>query len=217
MRIALIFIFCICLAYILQAQTDIDACFLNLKSGGILVRLQSNSLVIETLKEKNDSLKLKKILSLRDAHNREIINAFQYFAYCPVYFFYASDSKKIMQKDFDNVLLDNNLNPVKPIPDLDNNYLIAGFELSKGYSSYTDNYAVENPDLDENYKGNVTYFESGVYALVLYQPDFKYLDDKFPGSVRTFEHFPFLSRTKKEVVKILDYNIKKYVVGTYTQ
>lgn len=217
MRVAFTFIFSIYLAYCSFAQTDINACFLNLKSGGLLVRIQSNSLVIKTLKEKIDSVKLKKILSLRDAHNREIIDAFQYFEYCPVYFFYASDSKKIMQKDFDNVLLDNNLNPVKPIPNLDNNYLIAGFELSKGYSSYTHNNSIDNPELNDGYKGNVTYFESGVYALVLYQPDFKYLEDKYPGYVRTLEHFPFFSRSKKEVVKILNYNIKKYVTDAFTQ
>lgn len=82
----------------------------ELKKTALLVRLRGYKNQISSLEEKGDTLRVKLIKQKRDEQNRSVVNAFSSdFDYCPVYFFYNYDTKKIKNKDFKNVLLNKNL------------------------------------------------------------------------------------------------------------
>jgi hypothetical protein len=165
-----------------QSQTRIDTIFSNLKSGGIFVRLKTNENTLKALKGKNDQL-AEKIIRERNKENQEIIEAFKVFTYCPIYFFYSSNSKKVINREFENVLLDFNLNPIPDTLKLNENYLIATFDYtSKDTSSYFvgSEYRYVSTEIDGQYKGerkrvdvygSPSAFDSGVSGLVFLSPE----------------------------------------------
>jgi len=159
-----------------------DTVFSNLKSGGILVRLKTQENVLKALEGKNDQL-AKKIKNKRDADNREVIDAFRGFNYCPIYFFYSSNSVKIKNREFKDILLDFNLNPVPDSLNLNENYVIATFDFTqKDTSSYWMNseysfvwtqkegeYVAERRMVD--LYGSPSFYNTGVSGLILFSPE----------------------------------------------
>lgn len=207
--------------------------FNELPTGAILVRLKTNHNTLVALENKNKEQKQKleeldtneqsksnieadilkrtqlinKIKTNRDKNNSEIINAFDQFTFCPVYYFYSTDSRSVANKDFNNILLDKNLNVSKPIPNLNNNYLIAEF-------GQTNQDTIANmgrgQDLHSENRTNSTSMEGGVDALVLLSPEFVQLQSPYPHYVRTFEGFP-IKRKKEKTVEILQKRIEKHL------
>jgi hypothetical protein len=217
-RLVLMF-FCICISFILFAQTSTDTIFANLQNGAILVRLQSKYILINALQKRNDTSIIKKIIKDRDIINQEIIDAFNNFTYCPVYYFYSENSKKITNREFKGILLDNKLNPIDSVPDLDNNYLIATFGLSgrdttiyafPNFYNYL-THDIESGQLVRNHLYYNLDMEPGISALVLLHPDLYYVNRNYPHYVRTFENPFFVIRPKSRVVHLLELKISRYV------
>ncbi len=212
----------------ITAQIRMDTIFSNLKSGAILVRLQTKSNTINALKDKKPEM-ADYIKKKQEFINLGIINAFRGFSYCEVYYFYSYDSKAIKEKRFAGSLMDENLQHITEIPKLTNNYLIAEFgetnedtakiKLHK-LSSY-DFYSPPNSRLERNDEtGNIEYnntyysstgMEGGVDALVLLSPEFVQIQNPYPHYVRTFERLPFIARSYARTVELLQYKIEKYL------
>jgi hypothetical protein len=121
-----------------------------LKKNVLLVRLRSYKRQI-MLAEKNNNTKLKnKIIERRDYENKSIINAFrEEFDFCPVYFFYNTDTKKILNGEYKNVFINTNLQKDSSIHFSSKEFLITEFgELSSDTSGGTDfsNYGIHTRD-----------------------------------------------------------------------
>lgn len=206
------------LTSVLCAQTKNDTIFKNLHNGAILVRLRSNNILLKSLEQKNDTILLNKIIKERDKKNKEIIEAFSSFTYCPVYFFYSENSRKLANKEFDNYLLDKELKPIDNIPNLDNNYLIATFDAVREDTSWSNYSNYSTYVLQNNETGNLERRHlwnhasvSGIDALVLFNPDFQFLQEPYPHYVRTYENLLFNFRSKTDVINILQNEIAMYV------
>jgi hypothetical protein len=201
------------------AQTDINACFFNLKSGGILVQLRSNNITLEAIKGKNEKL-YNKIIKERDKRNMEIVDAFKSFTYCPVYFFYSDNSKKVFERKFQDILLDVNLDTVRNIPYLNSNYLIATFDATREDTAIFNSYQTflthnnETGALERHYRRFNNSMEGGIYALILMSPDFYLMLDPYPHYYRTFERFWIFKRSKIQVVELMQKDISTFN-GTY--
>ncbi len=232
---------------------EINVLFENLDSGAILVRLKTDSIKIAALEQRNqfyiktlegldknskyfkktkDDIErrerlIAKIKINKNKYNQSVIDAFQSFSFCNIYFFYATDSKKILNRNFTNNLLDRNLNIADSIPILSNNYLIAEFGattkdtaiimMHKGESSSFPGHP--NKYIERDNEGKIYYkyydysstsMEGGVDALVLFSPDFVQLQAPYPHYVRTFENLLILERNKSKTVKMLQYKIEQY-------
>ena len=208
----------------------IDTIFQNLSNGALLVRLDTNSLTIKAIQDRNNerakklptlkenSRKYKKtqkiirqseelindIKTERDKRNFEIITAFDSLTFCDVYYFYANDSKSVLNKQFNDILRDKELKPLKELPDLKNNYLIAEFgqtteDTAIIWMPKTHSYSFPshpNSSLERDNEGNIVYerdqlsstgMEGGIDALVLLSPEFIQLQNPYPHYARTFE------------------------------
>lgn len=201
------------------SQNNTEQLFKNLHNGAILVRLTSNSNTLKALKGKDDVLAAK-IVKQRDEKNREIIDAFaSQLTLCPVYYFYSDDTKAIVEKNFEGVLLDSDLNRVNEFPALNSNYLVASFSgthENKEIEEYENvRYSDRNSEgklyVDDVKVQQSTDMEGGVDALVLYSPEIVELQSPYPHYVRTFERLPFIKRSKEKTVERLQYKIEKYL------
>lgn len=86
-----------------------------LKDGMLLVRLKSSQNQIEALQKQGLDKEAEKRKNQQYLDNKEIILSFgTTFDFCPVYFFYDVDSKKITDGEFEGVVLNQNLSPVDP-------------------------------------------------------------------------------------------------------
>lgn len=79
----------------------------QLKNGVLLVRLRTQEAKVEALKEVQKVTLAEEIQKKQEAQNERIITAFdQYFDFCPVFFFYAKDSKLIKDRSFEGIIFD---------------------------------------------------------------------------------------------------------------
>ena len=100
----------------------------NLKSGMLLVRLQTSEKQINALEEKGMTYEAQQIRQEQYEENKEAILAFQkVFDYCPVYFFYADKSEAIRQKELDGNIFDAQLEVLTNTSDLPKYFLTAEF------------------------------------------------------------------------------------------
>lgn len=189
--------------------------FKQLPDGAVLVRLQTYNRSLEALKGRNNKL-YRVIKKERDKRIKEEVEAFRSFTLCPVYFFYSTHSRQVMNKNFEGILLDFDLKPVEPLPKLDNNYVIAEFGTTKG-----DTIHVPATEISYNKKGDIVSEKEYTYAyetrglkvnaLVLYSPDFVGFHSPYPYFARTFEKLPIIERTKRETVLRLQEKIINYL------
>jgi hypothetical protein len=79
-----------------SAQHKIDALFVGLKNS-------QNK--IDALIKAGKAEEAEKLRQNQESENNQVINAFRvYFNYCPVYFFYLKDSKKVKDGNFKGVI-----------------------------------------------------------------------------------------------------------------
>jgi len=161
----------------------------SLRKNVLLVKLRSYKRQI-MLAEKNNNTELKnKIISRRDSENKRIINAFnKNFKFCPVYFFYSYDIKKVLNNDFNNVFLNTNLQKDTSIHFSSKEYFIAEFgELSSD-------------------KNNSTDFSN--YGLHIRDEKLNVIPKPFPSFISGY--FAFAKRDYNDMVKILDQRLSLY-------
>ncbi len=202
-----------------NTQTTPDVIFKNLKNGAILVRLKTNSNSIKALKGNNDDL-MERIIAKRDTLNKEIIDAFNTnFALCTVYYFYSDDSKYIAQAKFEGVLLDNELNKIKDIPILKDNYFIMEFSYLMQNTEKTWSYSEWGTR--DGKAQNIDYYsggnEKGPDALIVLMPNFRLVPNYYPYFTRTFERLPIIARSKARTVEKLQEKIESFIKLNYSK
>jgi hypothetical protein len=155
----------------------------NLKNGALLVRLY-------TATNKTNALLVRgreedAVQTQRDQYyiNREMYVAFKAaYKFSPVYFFYNTDSDKVRRGEFDGILLNERLFPDSTIKINPSYYYIAEMDNTPG---------------------------TGMYALVIKNKDFEFLEKPFPYYVKRFDVFPYFRRNKVQMVKKLNKKLKK--------
>ncbi len=137
----------------------------TLINGVLLVRLQTSRNKIEKLKETGQMEKAWDTEKTQKERNLRIAQAFEtQFDFCPVYFFYSDDSKKVKKGAFSGVLMDSHFETVEASPQLQPEaWLMAEFGQTQ-------------VSLSEG--GGVS---RGSIALVLKDRNFNQLQDPFPA------------------------------------
>lgn len=163
---------------------------MQLKNGVLLVRLRTSINKINALKKMDCVKEAKETEEQQLAENKKIISAFKNnFDFCKVLFFYSYNSENVLNKKFNGVFLDDNLNENDSITiDSISPYFIAEFttteqDTSKYFSHYS--YSPEN---GEGYKRQKNYYTSSsdfsFYALVIKDNKFIQLNKPFPYYTR---------------------------------
>ena len=151
----------------------------------IIVRLKENLRRILTLREQGYLAEANEEENNTRADNLDIINAFkQKFTFIPVLFFYDTDSKEVLNGNFEGILLNNDLKRDSSVQLPQRQYLFAEFARLFDETTQT----------------------SGMYGLVIYDDKFKNIKDPFPAF--TSNAYGFLNTG--EVITKFQKKLKKY-------
>lgn len=158
---------------------------MSLHDGVLLVRLQTRSKSIETIRERGMVEKADQMQAELKEKNEEIIHAFEKeYDFSRVFFFQIEDSKAITEGDYSEVaFFDFQRDTIDP--DLGQTYFLTA-EFGRVQSDATD---------------------SGFGALIIMNDQFVQLQDPFPSYTRTFETLFFLRRDAKMVVRKMNENL----------
>ena len=185
----------------------------ELNNTALLVRLKSYKKQLDLLTDDKYKSRKEAIIKHRDEENQEIIDAFdKAFDFCPVYFFYNSDSKKVLEKDFKNLFLNHELKKDPNITFSLDTFLIGEFGYAVTDSSVTfgtgDVYknGVNNADGYSNSAITSSDFEN--YGFSIKNQEFKLIQKPFPGF--TSGYFAFVKREPKAIAEKLNRNLHKY-------
>ena len=144
----------------------------------------------------------------------EIINAFNNkFDFCPVYFFYNYDTKKIKHKDFKNVFINKNLEIDSSVIFKLDTFLIGeiGYNFQELDTISTTRYRVVYHDqagkvtTDPLY-GTSTDFSN--YGFSIRNQEGVLIQKPFPGF--TSGYFAFVKRDPKSIVIKLNHKLHRY-------
>jgi len=136
----------------------------TLKDGALLVRLQTSGNKIEKLKEAGELAKALETEKNQKQRNERIAEAFEnYFDFCPVYFFYSDNSRKLKKGEFSGILMNSRFETVEATQLGPDAWLMAEFGQTQ-------------VSLSEG--GGVS---RGSIALVIKDRDFIQLQDPFPA------------------------------------
>ncbi|HPD64734.1 MAG TPA: hypothetical protein P5050_08850 [Bacteroidia bacterium] len=163
---------------------------LALKEGVLLVRLKTSDNIIQHLNNAGKTEEAEKIRQQQRIENLEIVASFKkYFRFCPVYFFYSTQTAEAMSGNFKGILLNDSLQADSMINFLPQIYYFAEF----GY-------------LDLNEEGSTG---TGIEALIIKDKAFNQLERPFPFYVRRNE---FLAGSKNisQVVGMLNFNLEQF-------
>ncbi|MBS1587643.1 MAG: hypothetical protein JSS82_19070 [Bacteroidetes bacterium] len=84
------------------------------KPKAILVELRSQQKRIEYLENSNRSNEVEQLVKDIDDANRAMVNDFKdHFKFCPVYFIVDTNVNRVVAKQYDGILLDINMQPVR--------------------------------------------------------------------------------------------------------
>jgi len=185
-----------------------------LHDGALLVRLQAKKRSIDGLRERGNFKLADRVEAEQRELNQKIVNGFTtYFDFCPVYFFYSSDSKYVKNGELNRVgLLNQNLEVDTGITVDARRYLTAEFgKIQQGPGKYYENYKVIQGDGDvrmrKQYYGEP---DMGFGALIIKNDDFVQLRKPFPYYVRTLSSFIFFRRKPKKTVKRMNKKLQRF-------
>lgn len=151
----------------------------ELKEGVLLVRLKTKQKSIEALKKKGNAEMAAALSAKQNIENERLIESFQKeFTYCPVYFVYSHDSKKIINQEFDAV----NFVSKKPTSE--------DFEKLKRGDFFTAEFGKIQGNITDyrDSTNQITYTYSSdldFKALVMMDNNFRQLQRPFPFAIRT--------------------------------
>lgn len=163
----------------------------ELRNAAMLVSLRSYKKQIEAYREKGNEKMAQHIEFKRDELNRSIVDAFvSEFDFCPVYFFYNSDSKKIKERNFENVFVNLDLK-VDSLIEFDLETFMIG---SLGFSVTDTNVSYSYVDVYKNgYNNAAGYARSSMvesdishYGFSIMDKDFNYIEKPFPRFVNGY-------------------------------
>ena len=158
----------------------------QLKDGFLLVRLHSVENKIIALQARGQRSEANRTKVAQKMENARIVKAFhEHFDFCPVYFFYSKESKKIKDNQLDGVVLNRQFLPVAQEQIAEKQFLIADF-------------ARIQPPADG----------AGLPALIVLNQQLIQLSKPFPFYIRT----TMLGETDMEVnaVKELNQNLQDF-------
>lgn len=162
----------------------------HLKSGVLLVRLQTRSQAIAALIDRGDTARAHALRQEQETKNLEIATAFaSEFDFCPVYFFYADASTPIQERDFGKVDFFNALLQPEPNASVEGiNFLVAEMGKSQPRRSDVFNHYYMNDQgvwVHELYD-NPNKKGAQLSGLVVMNNQFQRLSKPFPYLVRNF-------------------------------
>lgn len=191
----------------------------QLKSGALLVRLQSKKNTISILRKSGNDQQADIIEKKQAEENLCIIQAFrQKFQFCPTYFFYNDFTNQIINNQIENIIFLND--SLKPDSTIKLNYkflYIAEFgNISHDTAKYISKRIPDSsakaqaPIVNYNYVGSDITFG----ALIIKTIELKQLKRPFPYYARTSVTLPIKKSSKKAVRKLNNklnafYNKKK--------
>ena len=178
----------------------------NMKNGVLLVRLRTSEIAIRNLKKSGNEKMAATLQRQQDAANQRIIYAFQkQFSFCPVFFFYSSDTDKVKAGKTSGFFLNNQLqvDPNLAIPDT--NYFVAEITELEQFRA--------NPDSPEESVNAEVSFK----ALVIRDYKFHQLAKPFPFFIKAASNFPPRKRSEVEMVDMLDARLEAYYKSTLSK
>ena len=225
MRILLIFI-CFLVTSKVHAQPDdlsgmnyrgIAAYYIKyLKNGALFVRLHTKSRKIAILERAGNLTAAEKVRQDQFKINKSIVKAFkESFTFCPVYFFYAEDSKFVSSYQLDSVrFLDDNLQPSASI-EPPTQFLTAEFgiiqeDTAKNFTGYSRDYHKDSSNVlypNKQFSGG-TNMSFG--ALIIKSDQFVQLPPTFPYYSRNLATLPILRRSHSKVVSIMNDQLNNF-------
>jgi len=187
----------------------------ELNKSALIVSLNSYKNKIDTYRKHGNEKMARLIESKRDQKNKELISAFNnYFDFCPVYFFYNSDSKKIKEKDFSNVFLNSDLQKDNTIKFDYDEFLIGQL----GYTLTDTSQVYGYGDVYKNgYNSAAGYTKSatiesdlGHYGFNIKNQNFEFIAHPFPSF--TSAYFAFIRIKDEKLVKRLNKRLYKFLI-----
>lgn len=155
----------------------------ELGSGILLVRLDFRQREIDYYEKYGNTKAVENIKKQQAKINEEIVEAFrEEYHFGDVYFFQLSDSRKILDQDFDSVTFYNDSLQVVNLYQLKtNNYLIAEFGQIRQDTTYY--YSDNVPDTREPNPNQVQYYggtKNTRAALIIMDRNFNQIREPFP-------------------------------------
>ncbi len=203
----------------------------QLRNGTLLVRLKTSKSKISALRKIGEIAKADKIEKQQEIENKKIISAFNKdFNFCNVVFFFSNKSKNIVNREFENIFLNDNLKIDNSIKiDTNNSIFIADFsrthqDTTKYFSHYSyDHKKDKGLRKVENYFGGTNF---GLDEMVIKDDNFIQLNKPFPfytkivyksikrqpeqSIFKTFFHMAHLTRSYKKTVEKINKKLLKY-------
>lgn len=171
----------------------------NLKNGVLLVRLRTSEIAIKNLRKNGNEGMANTLQRRQDAANQRIMAAFmREFQFCPVYFFFSSDTEKVKAGKTSGFLLNDRLQVTNHLALPDTNFFVA--ELTD-----IESYRPDPEDLEESASAEVTF-----KALVVRDRKFHQLAKPFPFFVKAATNFPPKPRSELEMVALLNAKLQAY-------
>ena len=182
---------------------------LHLKSGALLVRLQTKENSIKALRKAGNEKLANKVEKKQTKFNKSLIAAFRVeFNFCPVYFFQSQYSEQLLNDQLEQVILVNdNSEPDSSVKCVSNNYLTADISYLEqdSIAYFQQNYYT--PDgVKKSYSGGPNL---GFKIFKIMDHHFIQLIDPFPYYVRTV-NFLYIKRKLTNVAKRMDKKLTIY-------
>jgi len=169
------------ISYRKQCKIDSKRQIVALHNGVLLVRLKQKLKSIDALKKRDKEKLANKIELKQKNRNSYIIDAFKLrFNFCPVYFFYSSDSKHVRNNNLDSVSFINDSSIIdNSIILSDTNFYIAEFGHIEPEEAFTYQSSVHVPknETRNTYSGSSNF---SFKAVTVKTKNFKQLKEPFP-------------------------------------
>ncbi|MGB6035852.1 MAG: hypothetical protein WBG42_06260 [Cryomorphaceae bacterium] len=187
---------------------------MGLREGALLVRLQTRSQSIETLKERGMEDRADQLEQRQRRENAEYVEAFvSEFDFAPVYFFRSEDSGLIKAGRLDEVVfLNSDLIPDSTIKVAQQMVYTAEFgNIEADNEKIRQDYRLEKDST--GVKQKATYYGSanmGFEALVIMDDQFVQLRRPFPYYVRTFGKKGIITRSPAKAVRKMNTKLHQF-------
>ena len=177
----------------------------TLKTTALLVRLRGYKKQIAIFEEQGDTAMVRLIKQKRDIQNLSLIEAFAFkFDFCPVYFFYNYDSRKIKNREFEGVFLNSNLQKDSTIRFELDTFLIG--ELGYAFEGVDENTVLDDKNTIRSRNNTTSDFSN--YGFNIRNHDFYIIPKPFPNFVSGY--FAIFKKSDKAIIERVNQELHKY-------
>jgi hypothetical protein len=183
----------------IRLERNAKAHIATFKDGVLLVRLRTSEIGIKKLEASGNEQMAATVRKQREKDNQKLAAAFRkHFTFCPVYFFYSSESDKVKAGQFTGIMLDEQLKPDSSILPPDKKIYISEITELEQYR--------QRPDLPQESNNPEVSFK----ALVIRDGKFHQLAKPFPFFIKASTNIPPRKRSETEMVMLLDKKLHDY-------